>query len=58
MLISNQDTDCSMILVMGVTVSGKSYFINQLANGSVVEGHGVRSGESYPAVLDDDLHTH
>ncbi len=35
-----------MILVMGVTGSGKSYFINQLAKDSVVEGHGVSSGES------------
>lgn len=45
MLIPDQDTDCSMILVMGVTGSGKSYFINQLAKGAVVEGHGVSSSE-------------
>ncbi|KAL1648301.1 hypothetical protein SLS61_006992 [Didymella pomorum] len=32
-----------MILVMGVTGSGKSYFINKLAKGAVLEGHGVRS---------------
>jgi GTPase SAR1 family protein len=45
MRISNQDTNCDMILVMGVTGSGKSNFINQLAKGAVVEGHGVTSGE-------------
>lgn len=27
----------NMILVMGVTGSGKSYFINKLANGNVVK---------------------
>ena len=30
----------SMILVMGVTGSGKSYFINQLAGGDVVNTGG------------------
>lgn len=30
----------SMILVMGVTGSGKSYFINKLAGGDVVETGG------------------
>ena len=34
----------SMILVMGVTGSGKSYFINRLANGNVVD-------------VGDDLHS-
>lgn len=32
----NEDS-LSMILVMGVTGSGKSYFINKLAGGNVVE---------------------
>jgi predicted GTPase len=44
MLTPSQNADCSMILVMGVTGSGKSYFINKLAKGAVLEGHGVRSG--------------
>lgn len=34
-----------MILVMGVTGSGKSYFINKLAQGAVAEGHKLRSSE-------------
>lgn len=33
-----------MILVMGLTGSGKSYFINRLASGSVLEGEGLKSG--------------
>ncbi|KAF3051883.1 hypothetical protein E8E11_011085 [Didymella keratinophila] len=44
--MTEQDPECSMILIMGVTGSGKSYFINQLAHGSVVEGHGVSSETS------------
>ncbi|KAH6629648.1 P-loop containing nucleoside triphosphate hydrolase protein [Boeremia exigua] len=46
MALSNHELERSMILVMGVTGSGKSYFINKLAKGSVVEGHGVRSETS------------
>lgn len=33
----------SLILVMGVTGAGKSYFINQLKPNSVTEGHGLGS---------------
>ena len=33
----------NMILVMGVTGSGKSFFINKLKQNSVVEGHDLRS---------------
>ena len=40
----------SIVLVMGVTGSGKSYFINQLEPNSVAEGHGLRSGESTPGI--------
>ncbi|KAJ4346018.1 hypothetical protein N0V95_005801, partial [Ascochyta clinopodiicola] len=43
MQISPRDAECSMILVMGVTGSGKSYFINKLAQGAVAEGHKLRS---------------
>lgn len=45
MMVPEHDPDCGMILVMGVTGSGKSYFINKLAQGSVAEGAGLRSGE-------------
>lgn len=38
------DTTYSMILVMGLTGSGKSYFINQLVAGSVKEGDSLHSG--------------
>jgi len=43
----NTDTTVpAMIVVMGVTGSGKSYFINQLAGRNVVEeGAGMRSCE-------------
>lgn len=36
-----------MILVMGVTGSGKSYFINRLAEGAVDEGHELRSSKFF-----------
>ncbi|KAH6629362.1 hypothetical protein C7974DRAFT_185147 [Boeremia exigua] len=39
---ANMQSD-SLILVMGVTGAGKSYFINQLKPNSVAEGHGIRS---------------
>jgi predicted GTPase len=45
MLVFEDDTRYSMILVMGLTGSGKSYFINQLVAGSVKEGHGMASGK-------------
>jgi hypothetical protein len=35
----------NLIVVMGVTGAGKSYFINKLKPGSVVEGHGIRSSQ-------------
>jgi hypothetical protein len=35
---------CSMILVMGVTGAGKSFFVNKVASGSVREGGTLRSG--------------
>ncbi|KAF2127836.1 hypothetical protein P153DRAFT_344245 [Dothidotthia symphoricarpi CBS 119687] len=43
MMVSNEDANRGMILIMGCTGSGKSYFINKLADSSVVEGHGLRS---------------
>ena len=36
----NYEDVFSMILVMGVTGAGKSYFINQLAGGNIVETGG------------------
>lgn len=44
MSIFEENTEYSMILVMGVTGSGKSYFINKLVQGAVAEGDGLRSG--------------
>ena len=38
------DEPLGMVLVMGVTGSGKSYFINKLAEGSVKEGPGLQAG--------------
>jgi predicted GTPase len=32
-----------MVLIMGVTGAGKSYFINRLKDGSVVEGSSMDS---------------
>ncbi|KAF1993129.1 P-loop containing nucleoside triphosphate hydrolase protein [Amniculicola lignicola CBS 123094] len=47
-----------MILVMGVTGVGKSFFINKLAEGTVIEGEKLRSETQRPqivtAVLGDD----
>jgi len=40
------DSEYSMILVMGVTGSGKSYFINKLQAGAAVEGRNLRSETS------------
>jgi len=46
MAIYENDEQVSMILIMGVTGSGKSYFINKLANGgAVVEGHSLKSSK-------------
>jgi predicted GTPase len=50
----NGTTDCSMILIMGVTGSGKSCFTNKLSVGSVAEGPGLQSGvytSRYPALF-------
>jgi len=41
------DEPLGMVLVMGVTGSGKSYFINKLSEGSVKEGPGLESGMHY-----------
>lgn len=35
----------SLVLIMGVTGAGKSYFINKLRPNSVAEGHGITSRE-------------
>jgi predicted GTPase len=35
-----------MILVMGVTGSGKSFFVNRVAANSVVEGATLKAGKS------------
>jgi len=42
----SEDSPYSMILIMGVTGSGKSYFLNQLVQGAVIEGPGLNSGGS------------
>jgi predicted GTPase len=36
---------CDMILVMGLTGAGKSYFVNMLTDGTVAEGETLRSCE-------------
>jgi len=45
MPVFKENAKPSMILVMGVTGSGKSYFINKLVEDSVTEGAGLRSGK-------------
>jgi hypothetical protein len=43
-LIDPDDESCNLVLVMGTTGSGKSYFINKLVGrDKVVEGHTLRS---------------
>jgi predicted GTPase len=39
-------TSDGMVLVMGITGSGKSYFVNQLKSGAVVEGDTLESCKS------------
>ena len=34
-----------MVIIMGVTGSGKSYFINRIKEGAVKEGSGLCSGK-------------
>ncbi|KAF2110482.1 P-loop containing nucleoside triphosphate hydrolase protein [Lophiotrema nucula] len=58
-LVAAATTDrVGMILVMGVTGAGKSYFINKIAEGTVLEGRGLRSKTRKPqivtAILGDD----
>jgi putative ribosome biogenesis GTPase RsgA len=43
------DRNDGIILVMGVTGAGKSYFINQLKSESAVEGHSLYSGTYHPS---------
>jgi predicted GTPase len=47
------DIEYSMILVMGVTGSGKSYFVNKLQAGAAVEGHNLNAGRSKSQAHDD-----
>ena len=42
----SEDSPYGMILIMGVTGSGKSYFLNQLVPEAVIEGPGLNSGGS------------
>ena len=44
----DSDVKESMIVVMGVTGSGKSHFINTLIGGAVHESGGLNSGQSHP----------
>lgn len=37
-------SDEGIILVLGVTGAGKSYFLNKLKSHCVREGHGLQSG--------------
>lgn len=46
--ITMDDGSNGVILVMGVTGAGKSYFINQLKSQSTDEGHSLYSGIQYP----------
>ena len=41
--IGESQTD--MVLVMGITGAGKSYFVNKLKEGAVVEGDGLESSK-------------
>ncbi len=40
-----EDPPTDMVLVMGVTGAGKSYFVNKLREGAVVEGDGLESSK-------------
>jgi len=54
---STPEDNASLILVMGVTGSGKSYFINKIAGKTVVdEGHDLKSCMCYNHVLLMNLH--
>ncbi|KAJ4301515.1 hypothetical protein N0V90_003608 [Kalmusia sp. IMI 367209] len=44
----------NLIIVMGVTGAGKSYFVNQLKPNSVAEGHSLKSGVVDTPGFDDD----
>lgn len=46
---TKDDSSEGVILVMGVTGAGKSYFLNQLQNHSVKEGHSLFAGKSNSA---------
>lgn len=40
---NNTNQSAEMVLVMGVTGAGKSYFINKLKEGAMEEGEGLQS---------------
>jgi type II secretory ATPase GspE/PulE/Tfp pilus assembly ATPase PilB-like protein len=46
-VLDMDDQSDGVILVMGVTGAGKSYFLNQLKSQSVIEGHSLFSGKYY-----------
>ena len=48
---SNSNQSVEMVLVMGVTGAGKSYFINRLKEGAVEEGEGLQSRMPLASVL-------
>lgn len=55
--MDDDDSSEGVILVMGVTGAGKSYFLNQLKEQSVKEGHTLFAGRR-PRGLKTGLQTH
>lgn len=50
-LVQPAEDVLSMVLVMGITAAGKSYFINKLANGEVARtGADLRSCTALPTL--------
>ena len=44
-MVGDSEALIDMVLVLGVTGAGKSYFVNQLKEGAVVEGEGLESSK-------------
>ena len=44
-MANDESSPIDMVLIMGITGAGKSYLINRLQEGAVVEGRGLESSE-------------
>jgi predicted GTPase len=52
-MAEREDPPTDMVLIMGVTGAGKSYFINKLKEDAVIEGDGLESSKQVSPIIYD-----